>query len=429
MPVSLQLLNFDDLYHKLESDKILINQIDPYNAETKEMIDAFAMKNYADDNLSLIPSCQCGHTKGAYYVGKVCHVCNTKIVNGLDDAISFLLWVEKPQGVEYFISPIVMRFLLSRYTINRPKISLIEHILVPTYRAETRHKKVNQDVLDKLDYLLAQHKIAKGYNSFVQNFFRVLEILETEFYTKGKGEPYDFISFLQDNKTAIFSNYLPFPNKIVFASESNELGKFFDKSLLSPINVIRRLSGIDGRVRPSSTKQVKVAKSLIELGLFYDSYMTKPIFKKVGLVRQHMCSTRTHFTARAVIVSLMGQHDHDEIHIPWSVGVSLFRPFVIKALEKRGFSYRKAIKYMMFYNRLYCPILDEIFHEFIANTENGIIAAFNRNPSLHRGSIQRVRITRIKTDPADTTFSMSDRIGPGFNSDHDGRLHCRLKTF
>jgi len=307
-------------------------------------------------------------------------------------------------------------------------VSLIEHMLVPTYRVDTHHNKANRHHLERLDYLLAQHQIPKGYNSFVQNFFRVIELLETEFYPKGKSDPRDFLSFLRDNEKVIFSNYLPFPNKVVFASETNELGQFFDKSLLlSPINVIRRLSGIDQRVKPSSVKQVKVAKSLIELGGFYENYFRRALFKKEALIRHHINSSRLHFTCRAVIVSIMGIHAHDELHLPWSVAVSLFRPFILRQLELRGYSYREQVRFVMRHNRVYHPLLDEIFKSFIASTERGIIALFNRNPSLHRGSIQRVVITRVKIDPLDTTFAMSDRIAPGFNADHDGKIVAVFK--
>ena len=104
--------NFDEIYHRLATDKVLINRIDIFNQETKEVLDSIIMKNYSEDNLSIIPSCQCGELKGAYYVGDVCHKCNTRVVNGLDDAVSFLLWVERPQEVEYFISPIIIANLM-----------------------------------------------------------------------------------------------------------------------------------------------------------------------------------------------------------------------------------------------------------------------------------------------------------------------------
>ena len=65
-------------------------------------------------------------------------------------------------------------------------------------------------------------------------------------------------------------------------------------------------------------------------------------------------------------------------------------------------------------------MLDEIFNEILQSSNGGVKCLFNRNPSLHRGSIQTVRITRVKTDVDDTTFSMSYLIAPSFNADFDG---------
>lgn len=98
----------------------------------------------------------------------------------------------------------------------------------------------------------------------------------------------------------------------------------------------------------------------------------------------------------------------------------MLRPMILNRLYHRGYSYKKAITFLIYHNRIYHPLLDEIFQEIIAGSERGLPAFFNRNPSLHRGSIQLVRITHVKPDANDTTFSMSDRIGPSFNSDHDG---------
>lgn len=417
--------NLDEIYHRLLTDKILINRVDIFNEETKNILDSIIMKNYSEDNLSIIPSCQCGELKGGYYLGDTCHKCNTRVVNGLDDAISFLLWVERPKEVEFFISPILMANLLDRYKITRPSVKLVEYIMLPNFKIDKKQQKSNLPVLERLDFLLAQNGIERGYNSFVQNFFKIVEILESEFVKKKATDEGDFLALLHANKHNFFSNFLPFPNKILFASETNELGRFVDRAILSPINTIRRLTGIDLHTRPSSVKQAKVARSLIDISQFYMSYIEDVVFGKPGLIRQQLTATRSHFTGRAVIVSIAGIHEHDEIHIPWSMGCSLMRPFLLASLYRRGYSYRAAINFLTFYNRIYHPLIDEMFNEFIASSMNkngkiGLTCLFNRNPSLHRGSIQTVRATRFKTDPEDNTISMSDRIGPSFNSDHDG---------
>lgn len=418
----LKLQSYDKLFTRLMSDRIVINNVDIFNNENKEMLDNLIMKNYSEDNLSLIPSCQCGELKGAYYVGDTCFKCNTQVVNTLDDSVSFLVWAHKPQGVERFISPIVMSMLLSRYTITKPNIQLVRYIILPNMRIDKKQQKTNLHLLEKLDYILNQQGIPKGYNSFVQNFYKIIDILENEFYKKKTINDENFVKFLQDNNEEIFSEYLPFPNKVIFATESNELGKFIDKSILNPINVIRRLTGIDLYTKTVNVKQAKVAKSIMELAEFYIHYLKEVIFSKPGLIRQQITSTRSHFTARAVIVSIGQPHKHDELHIPWSIACSLLRPFILNRLYKRGYSYKQAINFLIFHNKIYHPLLREIFDEILNYSGDGLKALFNRNPSLHRGSIQYVRITKIKSDPNDNTFAMSDRIGPSFNSDHDGKF-------
>lgn len=425
MPLTLKLVNFDELYTKLTTDKILVNTLDVFNSENKELIDQYIMKNYSEDNLSIIPSCQCGALKGAYYVGDVCHTCKTTVTSTTDDNISFLLWLEAPKEVEYFISPIVMAILLNRYKITKPNVPLIKYIMLPNYVIDRKQQKKNLPMLERLDFLLQANNIKKGYNSFIQNFFKIIEILEAEFVKEKQSEKQVFIDFLTQNRHNLFSRFLPFPNKIMFAMDSNELGKFIDKALLNPINVIRRVTGIDLYTKPSAVKQAKVAKSVIELSEFYSAYMKNNFFSKPGLIRQNISSTRSHFTGRAVITSIPGPHMYDELHLPWSLACSLFREHILNRLAARGYGYKQRVGFLMFHNRLYHPLLDEIFQEIIAASGSGIRAMFNRNPSLHRGSIQTVRITRIKTNVNDTTFSMSYLIAPAFNADYDGRLHCR----
>jgi len=420
MPVTLKLINFDYLFNKIQSEKILINREDIFNTENKERLDSIILKNYSEDNLSIIPSCNCGELKGTYYVGELCHKCNSHVTSTLDDNISFLLWLTKPQEVEYFISPIVLSILLNRYKMTKPNIQLIKYIMLPNFKIDKKQQKKNLHLLEKLDFLLEQNGIKRGYNSFIQNFFKIIEILETEFIKEKQSPEFNFYDFLVNNKESIFSNYLPFPNRIIFAMESNELGKFIDKSLLNPINVIRRLTGIDLYTKPSAIKQAKVANSLIDLAEFYVSYMKNVMFNKPGLIRQHISSTRSHFTARAVISSLYGAHSYDEIHIPWSVACTLLREHVLNRLYVRNYSYKQATNFLLYHNKIYNPLLDEIFKEIIAASGNGIKCFLNRNPSLHRGSIQTVRITKVKTDTDDNTFGMSYLIGPSYNSDYDG---------
>lgn len=428
MSITLGLRSFDDIYENVPGEKVLINYEDIFDNANKERLDDMIFRNYSEDNLSIIPSCRCGKLKGTYYVGEIARCCGSYVSSSVDDNISFLLWLRQPKDVERFLSPMVFINLLNRYKISKPSVRLVEWIVLPNYKIDRKQQKKNLGRLERLAHLLNMHGVKRGYNSFIQNFFKIIEILEAEF-VKDKASkepgPNNFYNYLWNNKDNIFSTHLPFPNRVFFTMESNELGKFIDKSLMNPLNLIRRLTGIDLLTRPPQVKQNKVAQSLIDLADFYVDYMKQVIFSKPGLIRQQISSSRSHFTARAVITTIAGPHKLDELHIPWSIACSLLREHVLNRLYKRGFSFKKAVNFLQYHNKIWNPILAEIFAEIIASGSDdpndfGLPALFNRNPSLHRGSIQRVRITVVKGDVADNTFSFSVNIAPSFNADCDG---------
>ena len=159
MAVTLKLINFDTIFHRIKSQKILINHEDIFNTENKEKLDSIILKNYSEDNLSIIPSCNCGELKGAYYIGEVCHKCGTHVASNLDDNIAFLLWAAKPQEVEYFISPQMLSILLNRYKITKPNVPLVKYIMLPNFKFDKRTQKKNIGQLEKLDFLLTNNNI------------------------------------------------------------------------------------------------------------------------------------------------------------------------------------------------------------------------------------------------------------------------------
>lgn len=419
MPHAFELVKHDDIFQRLTSEKVLLNHQDILNSESKAVLDQLIMKNYSDDNLSLIPSCSCGEITGTYYVGETCGTCKTIVTSGVDDDISFLLWCQRPQGVEKFINPVVLNILVERYKITKPNVSLVKYIMLPNLPIDHQQRK-NKPLLESLDFILQSKGIKRGYNSFIQNFFEIVEMLEFTFGKAKKVEKEEFVAWIKSLDGVLFNEYLPFPNRIVFAIDSNELGDFIDKSLLDPINSMRRLTGIDLYTKPPAVKQNKVAKSLIEMGSFYFTYMHQSFFIKPALIRKHISSSRSHFTLRTVITSIPGPHIYDEIYLPWSLSCTLFREHILGQLRKKGWSYKKAVNHLLFHNKIFCPIINEIFADILACSQDGIKSILNRNPSLHRGSVQAVRVTRFKTDPDDNTISMSYLIAKSFNADYDG---------
>lgn len=73
---------------------------------------------------------------------------------------------------------------------------------------------------------------------------------------------------------------------------------------------------------------------------------------------------------------------------------------------------------LMSHVNVYSPILHELIDDIIKDTPNGRGPAviLQRNPSLMQGSAQLVYITKVKTNPEDTTVSMSDLIASAMNA-------------
>ncbi len=435
MSINLAIVSYDGIYKRLTSDKVLLNKRDIFDTEEKEILNKLILQTYSDDNISLIPSCQCGALKSEYYIGAICGnpKCGTKVVSSVDSNISFLLWLEQPEGVAKFLSPIIMDILLNRYKISKPSIKLVKYLIIPNLKIEKAQSAKGRESLQRLNYLLEKNNIKRGYNNFIENFYKIVEILEYEFKNNTKAQKEEFLEFIRDNMANMFNSYLPFPNKIMFSMDCNELGKFIDKRVLNPINVIRRVTGIDLYTRSSQAKQLKVAKSLIDLADFYNGYFNKNIFSKYGLIRQHVSGTRCHFTGRAVITSIPGPHRYNEVWLPWSLSCTLLKFHLLNRLYARGYTNKTANALLMRFNRHYHPVIEECFNEILQQNGGELDIMLQRNPSLHRGSLQHLVVPKIKCNKtpglsnpnapiyqADNTISMSDLVSKSFNADYDG---------
>lgn len=328
--------------------------------------------------------------------------------------------------MQKFINPLLFSLLDERFREGKPVLYLMRWLINPYYLVTKDMLKNGPETYHQMVEFLKTNNLERGYNMFVENFDLIIDTLFKLKNKTNEKNKYDLSIFnlINQNRDKVFSEYLPFPNKFLIIFESNELGKFIDKNTINPVNVIRRLSGIDVSSRLCKVKQSRVANSIIDLSLFYKEYFKKSIFSKSGLVRQHVISARAHFTARAVITSLSDVHDYDELHIPWVIGTALFREDILNKLQNRGMPYDEALSFIIEHAHVYSYELNTIFIEILTEGsiegEYGVPVLFNRNPSLQRGSIQRHRITLVKIDPTDQTIGLSILVLKPYNADFDG---------
>ena len=378
----------------------------------------------SNESFSLLPTCSCGKTKGERRLKMVCNKCGTEVTRPIED-VKPTLWLRTPNGITSLINIKALTTIMEFF--GKKNFNLIRWIIDKSY-VESRDAKPITMTLEAMG-------ISRGYNYFVQNFDSIINLLlevkvikEKHRVKKMYESPIDeFKRWLDINRDSIFCQYLPVLNKSFVVVENEALGVFADPLLPEVVEGIKLFVGIDNVINSFSVKRKehKVVKSLLAMVEFWITVEKEVLGGKPGLYRKHVAGTRSQFSFRAVISSLTGKHQYDEVHIPWNVGVEVFRLHLINKLTKLGYSINECFHLLHLNERNYDyntgHILAKLFDELIAESpRQGIPIIMNRNPTMNRGSIQRLRITKVKTDSDDVTISMSILIVKTYNADFDG---------
>jgi hypothetical protein len=415
MAVSLELVNFNELFLQLKSPPLIINDIAESSELEKERLKTMVFTKYDSDLMKNVPSCDCGAISGEYNIGVHCNNCDTLVSNSIDRELEPILWIRAPIGVRALINPHVWTLLSNRF--RKSSFDVIRWICDTTYRAGPNDGIVIQE--------LQEEGIVRGYNNFIDNFDEIMAKLfqMKRFSLKNKTSVDLLANLLAEFKDRIFCQHLPLINRTLLVIEETNVGTYVDPFVPTAIDAILTVASIDADENRFSirTKENRTVKSIAGLAKYYDNFVKTNLGSKQGIYRQHAYGSRSFFSFRNVVTSITDAHDYDEIHIPWGVGVTVFKYHIINKLMKRGFTVNQAISFINSHAKLYHPVLDEIFSELINESpRKGIEVTLNRNPSLTRGSIQRVRVTKIKKDPTINTVSFSILIVSPLNADFDG---------
>lgn len=415
MSVHLAFVNFNEVFASLAHDPIIINDISENTEAEKQGLKDKIFTNYETDLLSNVPACDCGAITGAYNTGVVCSNCNTPVSMMFDNELQPLLWIRSPKGVEKLINPIIWLMLRERFKVST--FDIIRWMCDTTYRPTVNVPKGLEGFMEM--------PLTRGYNHFVQNFFPIVEMMFNHKAFKAKNKDSNLLKLLHKHKDCIFSDYIPVPNRALLVIEKSIVGIYADKHITEAIDAIQTIASIDVTLTAHTVraKENRTVKTLTGLSTFYNNYMSNHLSSKQGLFRQHIYGSRANFSFRAVVTSITDKHELDEIHIPWPVAISLLRYHIVNKLKTLGYTANSAMDLINTYAKVYHPLLDKIFEELIAESpRKGIDVTLNRNPSLARGSIQLVRITKVKKDPSIPTVSFSILIVTPLNADFDGRL-------
>ena len=419
MPIFQVMPDFDSVFATLREPPIIVNDMPSDTIEQRELVNDTLTSRYSSDLISLLPSCRCGETKGEFSSGTICPKCNSGVHCEITEDLLPLVWFRKPEGVAPLINPLFLHMLKTRF--NRQLFNTMLWLMDSSFVATSR----NQTIRDKL--LVAG--IERGYNSFYENFDKIMDFLFTTRETNPKppasaGETTDYLlKFIEANRSKLFSNYLPLPNKSLLIIEKSALGRYIDPTIYALVDGIRALVSIDTESGSGVRfKANRTARALHKLSACYCNYFDKSLSPKEGQFRQHIYGTRANFTFRTVNTSITEPHNYTDLHAPWGAFIATFRPHLINKLLKIGFDLNSAIGLLLSNIEKYHPVIDQLITELIEESPGGkgIPVLIHRNPSLFQGSAQRVNIVKVKKDPTDHTTSVSILIVKQMNMDFDG---------
>lgn len=352
------MVNFDLLFRQLTEVPIVVNTLVNSSEDEKNKIRDLITTRYSSDMLSILPACQCGATKGEHVIGVKCEQCGSVVRSVVEESIEPIVWFKAPDGVQKLINPMIWLMLKNRF--RKSGYNIIQYICDTTYRPIVKQPKIIADITDM--------GIQRGYNYFVENFETIMEMLFSMKIFKLKRGQHDYLySLLKDYKECIFSEYLPLPNKSLLIIEKTNVGIYVDPTVVDAIDAIETIVGIDSSLSEHSVrvKENRTAKAIAKLTDFYEIFFKLNLSRKPGIYRKHVFGARTHFSFRAVVSSLTNNHRYDEIHVPWGIGVTAFRPHLINKLLKRGFGHNQAIGLLYGHVGKYHPLLDELLKELI----------------------------------------------------------------
>ena len=405
--------NMDEYFMTTSGDKIIINDLDHQSMDDISMVNSMLLTVYDSNTISTVPECDCGELKHRHRLGRRCSRCGT-LVKDPQAKRDPLLWMEKLKGSVGFLNIemwLNIRILLGsdidgvRWLTDssyNPKVDIAPHIVGIYQMLGVRSYSVFVERLDDVFVYMLNHTKFKNIDSTYEiNIIR-------EAWRK--------------RKDVLVSKYIPLMNKKFFVMENTNMGKFTNLAISDVIDLV--MTWIKASSEPRlNIKRVDnyTAGVMSKLSYIYADYYKKFINGKKGIARKHIFAARSYFTFRNVITSISGRHKYNEIHAPWVVGVTAFRPHLINKLIKNGFTHRKASKLLFKSVNLYDPLIARLLDELIEESPfMGIPVIGQRNPSLLPGSAQLVYITKFKRDPYDKTVGLSVLIVKAPNADFDG---------
>ena len=416
MGITQRFLSMDTYYKTTAGEKLIVNELDYFSSAHDDIINRSIMTIYQNtDIMSTVPTCDCGKLKGRYNLGLMCPACSTRCAE-VHDRTEPILWLQKLRDDLPFLNP---GFWLILRTIIDDKTDWLRWLSDSKYNPG--NIQIPPVVLGLIDLIGV-----RSYQTFISKIPEILSYLID--HPKFKDDSTNSsLRILRDiyngEQETLYSTYLPIINKRLFVMENTTKGRFVNFSSSDIIDITKlwiKAANDSRQVQKANAFDKSAAMTGTIISKIADlskSYFQSYLIKKEGIFRKHIYGARSHFTFRCVIVSRPGRHQHDELSVPYCIGVTAFRPHVLNKLMKRGFKYKVANRMLYDAVNKYDPIIAEILDELIVESAyKGIPVMILRNPSLFQSSTLLMYITEFKKDVQDRTVSLSQLVADCMNA-------------
>lgn len=437
----LEIPDFDRDFSQLETPPKIINEVQAFTKEAREELRNQLVKTYTSDTLEAIPSCQCGRLKGGEYLAdpilgteaRVCGKCGTEVIAITERLIEPSYWVSLPPGIKAFIIPSLWGTLTNLFSSKAfcPLTWLID----PKYKFKTTaaHKR------NVKEEALKQYNFTRGFNSFIDNFDDIIDVLLTDQNLKPKSVQVTNLMrlYVKENRHKFFPKHIPLPTSLAFIKEAVAVGTYIDQTVTMALDAIETVIGMyrpGNTLKPAAIER-RTGTLIKQLDKYYNTVWKDNFQSKPGLLRKHGFGGRPDWSYRAVISSIHGVHDYREMHLPWALAVTVFSVHISSKLLDRGMSFMEVTELIRSHTYTYSHLLDEVMNEILFEnvrkpdpvTEycvqpiepcQGFPTIFQRNPTLIKQAAQTLYITKIKRpETNDLTISLSTLVLAGPNAD------------
>lgn len=420
MGIKLAFPDFDRDFHAIGESPLLLNSIYDDDCDVKSPINAVMVTEYDGDYIQTLPSCACGNIVGRPNYDVRCPKCDTTVMSPVERGFVTDVWVEAPEGVVSFIIPTYFAMLDAAF--NKNGFNAFRYLCHNRYKIEPKGRRI----ADAVNELMVRINVKRGYNNFIENFPLVFgALMEMTAFKDKRATNEKVLQLYHMEGRKLFPRFLPMPSKRSVITEKSGKSR---KIAGGYQHLLNGASALYESCNPALTVPDRERATFTALSMFrdYHSFVDREILgSKEGWYRKHVFGSRMGPTFRAVITSLAGIHEYDELYLPYGVAIATFRPYIMNKLLRRNYTVNDAERFII--NAITAKgdqadspmmaILNELIDEC---PHKGLPVLFGRQPTLNLRSIQLLYVTTVKSDPADNTISFSVLALKAPNADFDG---------